>query len=254
MAALPSGCLQSTRSKCCLLLPLLPALEDAVSSCGGHQADFRSVLDVPKEQHTHHMSTEQTCRGENTGKIIVKMCFNIHNNDTQALQQAEQHLFLVTKECSLYKSVLEESRQQVPAQFLLERRFVPLSPHTIIAPASNNIMAHYSFDFAQQVHYPSNPLQPGPIYFLTPRKAAIFGVCCEAILCQVNFIIDEASDTGKGANTVVSMLDFSSAAMALANHKPVYMLTTVVARITPWCSTSCGECSLVCTNPSICTS
>ena len=78
----------------------------------------------------------------------------------------------------------------------------------MIAPASNAITAHYSFDFAQQVHYPSNPLQPGPIYFLTPRKAAIFGICCEAIPRQVNFIIDEASDTGKGANTVVSMLDF----------------------------------------------
>ena len=78
----------------------------------------------------------------------------------------------------------------------------------MIAPASTNIMVHYSFDFAQQVHYPSSPLQPGPIYFLTPRKAAIFGVCCEAIPRQVNFVIDEASDTGKGANTVVSLLDF----------------------------------------------
>ena len=111
--------------------------------------------------------------------------------------------------------------------------FVPPPPNGIIAPASNSIMAHYSFDFAQQVHYPSNPLQPGNsimahysfdfaqqvhypsnplqpglIYFLTPRKAAIFGVCCEAIPRQVNFVIDEASDTGKGANTVVSMLDF----------------------------------------------
>ncbi len=53
-----------------------------------------------------------------------------------------------------------------------------------------------------------NPLQPGPIYFLTSRKAAIFGVCCEAIPRQVNFVIDEASDTGKGANTVVSLLDY----------------------------------------------
>ena len=78
----------------------------------------------------------------------------------------------------------------------------------MISTASNSIMTHYSFDFAQQVHYPSNPLQPGPIYFLTPRKAAIFGVCCEAIPRQVNFVIDEASNTGKGANTVVSMLDY----------------------------------------------
>ena len=70
--------------------------------------------------------------------------------------------------------------------------FVPPPPHGMIAPASNAISVHYSFDFAQQVHYPSNPLQPGPIYFLTPRKAAIFGVCCEAIPRQVNFVIDEA--------------------------------------------------------------
>ena len=77
-----------------------------------------------------------------------------------------------------------------------------------VPPPANSIMTHYSFDFAQQVHYSSNPLQPGPIYFLTPRKAAIFGVCCEAIPRQVNFVIDEASNTGKGANTVISMLDY----------------------------------------------
>ena len=131
--------------------------------------------------------------------------------------------------------------------------FVPPPPHGIIAPASNSISAHYSFDFAQQVHYPSNPLQPGPIYFLTPRKVAIFGVCCEAIPWQVNFLIDEASDTGKGANTVVSLLDFI---MASVRPPLVCTLTTAVARTrtTPWCSTSCGECSQVCTNPSTCTS
>ena len=34
---------------------------------------------------------------------------------------------------------------------------------------------------AQQIHYPSDPLQPGPIYFLTPWKCAIFGTCGEAL-------------------------------------------------------------------------
>ena len=34
----------------------------------------------------------------------------------------------------------------------------------------------YSFDHAQQIHYPSNPLQPGPLYFKTPRKCGVFGV------------------------------------------------------------------------------
>ena len=108
----------------------------------------------------------------------------------------------------MYRQDIEQSRQEVQHHFVQGGVFVPPPPNGMIAPASNAISAHYSFDFAQQVHYPSNPLQPGPIYFLTPRKAAIFGVCCEAIPRQVNFIIDEASDTGKGANTVVSLLDY----------------------------------------------
>ena len=57
-----------------------------------------------------------------------------------------------------------------------------------------------------QVHYPANPLQPGPLYFLTPRKCSIFGVCSEAVPRQVNYLKDEAVDVGKGANTVISML------------------------------------------------
>ena len=31
------------------------------------------------------------------------------------------------------------------------------------APCSRPIEMHYSFDYAQQVHLPSNPLQPGTI-------------------------------------------------------------------------------------------
>ena len=63
---------------------------------------------------------------------------------------------------------------------------------------------HYSFDYAQQVHIPSNPLQPGPIYFKAPRKCGIFGIMCEGVPCQVNYLIDEASTVGKGANATIS--------------------------------------------------
>ena len=83
---------------------------------------------------------------------------------------------------------------------------MPPAPNCRLPSNSNEITVHYSFDFAQQVHYPSDPQQPGPVYFLTPRKCAIFGVCCEGIPRQVNYLIDEAVDTGKGANTVVSLL------------------------------------------------
>ena len=45
-------------------------------------------------------------------------------------------------------------------------------------------------------------------FFLTPRKCNIFGVHCEAIPRQVNFLTDEAADCGKGANVVISQLHY----------------------------------------------
>ena len=47
-------------------------------------------------------------------------------------------------------------------------------------------------------------VQRGPIYFKTPRKCGIFGMICEAIPRQVNYLIDEASNVGKGANSTIS--------------------------------------------------
>lgn len=67
---------------------------------------------------------------------------------------------------------------------------------------------HYSFDYAQQVHLPSNPMQPGPIYFKVPRKVGIFGVCCESLPRQVNFLIDEAGSMGKGENATISYIHY----------------------------------------------
>ncbi len=86
--------------------------------------------------------------------------------------------------------------------------FSPPPLHSNTEPNAKPICAHYSFDYAQQVHYPSDPMQPGPIFFLTPRKCSIFGVCCEALPRQVNFLTDEASECGKGANIVISQLHY----------------------------------------------
>ena len=47
-------------------------------------------------------------------------------------------------------------------------------------------------------------MQPGPIYFKTPRKCGIFGVMCEGVPRQVNYLIDEAATVGKGANATIS--------------------------------------------------
>ena len=124
----------------------------------------------------------------------------------QTLRKAESHLLAVTKERSYFRTVVKQSKDAVKAHFTIDGSFSPPPPQSHILPLANSITVHYSFDFAQQVHYPSDPMQPGPIYFLTPRKCAIFGVCCEAIPRQINYLIDEAVDVGKGANTVVSLL------------------------------------------------
>ena len=72
---------------------------------------------------------------------------------------------------------------------------------------SNPIQMHYSFDFAQQVHYPYDAQQTGPEYFKLARKCGIFGVCNDGKSNQVCYLIDEAENPGKGADCVISMID-----------------------------------------------
>ena len=79
----------------------------------------------------------------------------------------------------------------------------PLGPHP---PCSTDFAVHLSFDYAQQVHLPSFPMQPGPSYFSVPRKVGIFGVCMEGIPRQVNYLIDESHCSTKGSNAVISYL------------------------------------------------
>ena len=124
------------------------------------------------------------------------------NNLPDVVKQAKlkkqlAHLELVEKERSLYREMVGDSKREL-GDLKLERH----------EPCSNDVTMHYSFDYAQQVHIPSNPLQPGPIYFLVPRKCGIFGITCEAMPKQINFLIDEGMCCGKGSNAVISYLHF----------------------------------------------
>ncbi len=62
---------------------------------------------------------------------------------------------------------------------------------------------HYSFDYAQQVHFPNDPQQPD---FLTTKKCQLFGIACETIGKQVNCLIIEVEGIGKGANATDSFI------------------------------------------------
>ena len=65
---------------------------------------------------------------------------------------------------------------------------------------------HCSFDYAQEVHYPANPQQPGPIYLLTPRKCDILGMCFEGVSQQINYLVDEADCVDKAVMPVISYI------------------------------------------------
>ena len=89
---------------------------------------------------------------------------------------------------------------------------------------------HYSFDYAQQVHIPSNLMQPRPIYFKTPQKCGIFGVMSKAVPQQINFLIDEAVSVGKGENPTISYFHYLKT-MVLAKQMDIFTPTTVVDKI-----------------------
>ena len=86
---------------------------------------------------------------------------------------------------------------------MFNRLEVEINLNEMREPCSFNGMMHNSFEDAQQVHFPSNPMQLGPIYFKTLRKCGIFGIMCEAVPRQVNYLNDEAVTVGKGTNATI---------------------------------------------------
>jgi hypothetical protein len=118
---------------------------------------------------------------------------------------------IYTKALSHIKDAKKERAYYTACLKLAEEHYLKLGlkniPSRSIKPNSRHIMQHYSWDFAQQLHYPYEDQQVGPIYFKTPRKAQLFGICCEGIPRQTNYLIDEEDFPEKDANTVISLLD-----------------------------------------------
>ena len=112
------------------------------------------------------------------------------------LLRQEEHLRLATRQRTEYQAMCAACVEFAEQHNITELGKSENPPSTF----------HYSFDFAQQLHYHANPLQPGPIFFKTPRKMQFFAVHAEGISRQMNYLIDEASNCGKGANVVISMV------------------------------------------------
>ena len=149
-----------------------------------------------------------------TAKPMTDLCWTCQQNNTlvyrganipekeksDQLQKQQTHLQQAVRERAEYQSMVAASKTTCESN--------QLSSFSRNTPCSRQMVVHYSFDYAQQVHLPSNPLQPGPIYFMVPRKVGLFGVCCEGLPKQMNFVIDEAHLISKGSNAVISYLNY----------------------------------------------
>ena len=182
---------------------------------------YKSVCDLSgKQEISYHKLLQlwlQFCRNVVAAKPMTDLCLTCQEN-TAKLQRAanlsdrekseliktrQEHLNCAQGESDFYKyscTTCEETLETFGTDTLLNLE----SQDT----CSLDGIIHYSYDYAQQVHIPSNPMQPGPIYFKTPRKCGIFGVMCEGIPRQVNFLIDEAASAGKGANATISYMHY----------------------------------------------
>ena len=157
-----------------------------------------------------------TCQ-KNTEKISGRAGAS-EEDKISAVEAHQDHLSKAKREREIYNAAVDASKD-----FLKDHPTISLLSSS--CPCSLKGTVHYSYDYAQQVHYPSNPQQPGPIYFKTPRKCGVFGICCESLPRQINYFIDESVATGKGANATISYVhDFLEKQMYTSTQ------TTVAAR------------------------
>ena len=98
------------------------------------------------------------------GSAKVARCTNLPDDmKSAAVKEQEEHLRIVGQERSVLRLVVDQARSDLP-------KMMVLGGGGNRDPSSFDGLAHYSFDFAQQVHYPSNPLQHVPIYLKTLRQ------------------------------------------------------------------------------------
>ena len=127
------------------------------------------------------------CQKNNTN--IVRGVNKSEDEKSELLKTQETHLMKATTQRSHYTGLCEKSRIVAKDYNLVD--FQKSDANSL--PAS----FQYSFDYAQQVLYPANPMQPGPIYFKVPRRCQIFGIHAEGIGKQMNYFVDESVSCGK---------------------------------------------------------
>jgi hypothetical protein len=107
-------------------------------------------------------NTTKLQRSANLSDEEKSVCVKLH----------QEHLDKAKSERECYRKACEEAKDNV-ASFQQEFDFTH-------AHSKKQCTIRLTMP-SKCVYIPSNPMQPGPIYFKTPRKCGIFGVSSEAV-------------------------------------------------------------------------
>ena len=114
------------------------------------------------------------------------------------LKNFKEHLVKAKTERNYYNKNTKLAEQQ--------RKLVDDNYAVTADYCSIDATAHYSYDWAQNVHVPHSDQQVSKIYYLSPRKVHLFGIQDEAVREQINYVLDEDEIIGKGPNGTLSMV------------------------------------------------
>ena len=106
------------------------------------------------------------------------LCWICQKNNNQIVQQWIYRL-LKGRSCKATRKPFEAGRGTCTKTAAKQQK-IP-SPKCWIFPCGLKGIVHYSYNYAQQLHYPADPYQLRLLYFKTPSKCSFFGVCREAI-------------------------------------------------------------------------
>ncbi|KAJ8303751.1 LOW QUALITY PROTEIN: hypothetical protein KUTeg_018674 [Tegillarca granosa] len=167
-----------------------------------------------------HQTYTTICRDTDT-RILSETTFRRiwhrflpHN---QKIKQAvsEEDKLQATEEFSAHIHDAQQEREYYNARCKAASRELAAHPAVQgpVPPMSQNLIdVHYTFDFAQSFLLPSHCRQEGGLYFRSPYKAHMFGICNDGRSTQTNYIYGEDQCVGvdgnfsHSANNVISML------------------------------------------------
>ena len=166
-------------------------------------------------KHRSNIKIQPACNDlrDKCDQMLVTLRHSLSDEQCKTVNDKyTQHLIKAKAFRDAYNANIEEAekewgrkRQKEHEQILghLESSAL-MSPFT--SHAHLDMQMQYSFDYCQHVSLPYSSQQRGTLFFRTPRKVQVFGVCCEPLSRQVFFLIDEAEQAGKGAVVMVSLV------------------------------------------------